>query len=170
LILQRLVWVSLMMAVLGAAPASAQGYQVQTWPVSKTVPDFTLKDLSGHTWQLRALKGRAVLVHFWASWCEPCLTEMPSLQAVAERLGSNKLVVLAVNFKQSSAAIDQFVQKSAFLLPVLPDPQGDLARQWGVKVFPTTVMVGVDGRVRAVLTGEMDWTSQEADKLLTALF
>ncbi len=166
----RLVWLSLMLAVWGAAPANAQGYQVQTWPARKAVPDVALKDLLGQIWSLKSLKGRAVLLNFWASWCEPCLAEMPSLQAVAQRLGPDKLVVLAVNFKQSRAAIDQFVQKTAVQLTVLPDPQGDLARQWGVKTFPTTVMIGVDGRVKAVLTGELDWTSQEADKLLTTLF
>jgi thiol-disulfide isomerase/thioredoxin len=161
----------LVLLALGIAlPAAAQGYQVQAWPAVQRVPEFALADMSGHVWRLHDLKGRAVLINFWASWCEPCLNEMPSLQTVADLYGPDKLVVLAVNFKQSGPTIQNFVQKTALQLPVLPDPQGLVARQWGVKAFPTTVLVAADGKVRAVVQGEVDWTGQPASRLLQSLF
>lgn len=163
------LWLALL--ALGATfPAAAQGYQVRAWPAAQSVPEFTARDMSGHVWRLQDLKGRAVLINFWASWCEPCLNEMPSLQTVAELYGSDKLVVLAVNFKQSNPTIQNFVQKTALQLPVLPDPQGVVARQWGVKAFPTTILVAADGKVRAVVQGELDWTGQAASRLLQGLF
>lgn len=161
----------LALLALGAVtPAAAQGYQVRAWPAAQRLPEFAVSDMSGHVWRLSELKGRAVLLNFWASWCEPCLNEMPSLQTVAELYGPDKLLVLAVNFKQSNPTIQNFVQRTALQLPVLPDPQGLLARQWGVKAFPTTVMVAADGKVRAVVQGELDWTGQAASHLLQALF
>jgi thiol-disulfide isomerase/thioredoxin len=168
---RRLLSLGLTVLALGAGlPAAAQGYQVRTWPAGQSVPEFAARDMSGHLWRLHDLKGRAVVINFWASWCEPCLNEMPSLQTVAELYGPDKLVVLAVNFKQSNPTIQNFVQKTALQLPVLPDPQGMLARQWGVKAFPTTVLVAADGKVRAVVQGEVDWTGQPASRLLQALF
>lgn len=150
-------------------PVAAQGYQVRPWPVDQPVPELAARDLAGHLWRLSDLKGRAVLINFWASWCEPCLAEMPSLQALAQQGGTEKLLVLAVNFKQSRPAIDLFVQKTAFQWPVLPDPQGLIARQWGVKVFPTTVLVAANGTVRGQVQGELDWTSLPAQAMLQTL-
>jgi len=168
---RRLLTFGLTVLALGAAlPAAAQGYQVRAWPARQSVPEFATRDMTGHLWRLRDLKGRAVLINFWASWCEPCLNEMPSLQTVAELYGPDTLVVLAVNFKLSIPTIQNFVQKTALQLPVLPDPQGLVARQWGVKAFPTTVLVAADGKVRSVVQGEVDWTDQPASRLLQALF
>ena len=156
---------------LGAActPAQAQGYDLTPWVPGKPRPDLAATDLQGQRWTWADLRGRAVLPNFWASWCEPCRAEMPSLQTLAELYGPDRLVVLAVNFKESNTTIERYVQRSALNLPVLPDPDGAMARQWGVKVFPTTVLVGADGRVRAVLRGELDWTSQAAARLVEPL-
>jgi len=156
--------------VLAGPLQAAPGYDVQPWRASQPQPGLALADLQGQVWRLEALKGRVVLVNFWASWCPPCLAEMPSLQTLSEVYGPDKLVVLAVNFKQSRPSIEQFVQKTALQLPVLPDPQGQLARQWGVKVFPTTILIDARGQVRAVVRGEMDWTSAEAERMLAPLF
>lgn len=125
--------------------------------------------MDGKVWKLKDLRGRAVLLNFWASWCEPCRAEMPSLQALAEREGAQRLVVLAINLKEPAEAIQRFVQGTQLRLPVVPDPQGDMARAWGVSVFPSTVLVGADGRVRAVVRGELDWTGATAQGLVAPL-
>ena len=147
----------------------AQGFEVLPWPAKKPMPVFEATDLNGKVWRLSDLRGRAVLVNFWASWCEPCRAEMPSLQALAQHHGPENLLVLAVNFKEPLPSVQRFVQQSALILPVFLDPQGTIARQWGVTVFPSTVLLGADGRVQGVLRGELDWTAAQAARLLAPL-
>ena len=167
------VWLLGLLVMTAALPwrfAYAQGVVFQPWRVHVDPPAFAQADMQGQLWRLSNLKGRAVLINFWASWCAPCLAEMPSLQTLAELYGPEKLTVLTVNFKQSVPVIEDFVNKTALHLPVLPDPHGQMAREWGVKVFPSTVLLGADGRVRGVLRGELDWTSADANRLLQPLF
>ncbi len=160
---------SLLLAGLAASlPAHAQ-HEVTAWPARTPLPPIEALDLDGKTWRLAALQGRAVLLNFWASWCEPCRAEMPSLQALAQLEGEGRLVVLAVNHKESAATIARYVQTTQLSLPVLPDPQGALARQWGISVYPSTVLMGADGRVRSVVRGELDWTGEAARKLIGPL-
>jgi thiol-disulfide isomerase/thioredoxin len=148
-----------------AAPELA--YTVSAWQGS--TPPLQALDTSGKTWQLDALKGRAVLINFWASWCEPCRAEMPTLQQVADLYGPDKLLVLALNFKEHPNRAVQFAAQTGLSLPVLLDPQGQTARAWGVKVFPTTVLIDRQGRARQRVQGELDWTGAPAAKLIDAL-
>jgi thiol-disulfide isomerase/thioredoxin len=153
---------------LTASGLQAQGFEVSPWPARKAVPQLYASDLQGRAWRLSDLRGKAVLINFWASWCAPCQAEMPSLQSLAR--GSDTLVVLAVNFKEAAPVAQRFVQRTGLDLPVLLDPDGAIARQWQVKVFPTTVLVGADGRVQAVVRGELDWTGPQAAALVKPLF
>jgi thiol-disulfide isomerase/thioredoxin len=156
-------------ALLAGPVALAQGYEVLPWGARKPVPSLEGTDLTGRVWRLADLRGKAVLINFWASWCEPCRAEMPTLQTLAQFYGPDQLVVLAVNFKESATAAQRHVQRSDLRLPVLLDPQGAIARQWGATVFPSTVLVGADGQVRGTVRGQMDWSGQEAAKLVEPL-
>ena len=160
---------TLLLIVLAVSGARAQGHEVLPWPAGKPVPALTATDLNGRVWRLSELRGKAVLINFWASWCEPCRAEMPSLQDLVQQLGPAQLVVLAVNFKESAQTVRRFAQRSYLALPVLLDVDGAIARQWGAKVFPTTVLIGADVRVRAVVRGEVDWAGEEAASLVHAL-
>ena len=155
------------LAALVSAPALSQGFDASPWrgPLSAV----KLTDLQGKTWTEADLKGRAVLLNFWASWCEPCRSEMPSLQTLAEFHGPDKLLVLAINFKEPAQRAQRFVQGADLRLPVLLDTEGQLARQWEVKVFPTTFLIDRRGQPRQRIRGELDWTSPQADKLVSAL-
>lgn len=156
------------LAALAAEPESATGYEVQAWNPRKPVPTLQASDLNGKVWRLADLRGKVVLLNFWASWCEPCRAEMPSLQRLAAQ-HPHELVVLAVNFKESSTTVQQFVQRTGLTLPVLTDPQGGMARAWGITIFPSTVLMDADGRVRSVLRGELDWTGTDAGRLLAPM-
>ena len=139
------------------------------WPARQLIPVLQATDLNGQLWRLSDLRGTAVLINFWASWCEPCLAEMPSLQQLARQHGPDRLVVLAVNFKEPAITARRYVQSADLQLPVLLDPDGALARQWGVRVFPSTILVAADGRVRGVVRGELDWSGTAAAHLVAPL-
>lgn len=154
-----------------AAPASESArpaYQVVPWKAGAKVPPLEGTDLNGKLWRLQDLRGRAVLINFWASWCEPCRAEMPSLQALAAH-NPGKLVMLAVNLKESEPTITRFVQRTGLGLPVLRDADGALARAWGVSIYPSTVLIDSRGRVKSVVRGEVDWAGPEARALVAPL-
>ena len=151
----------------GAQPAAAPAYQVSPW--RGPLPALGLVDTTGKTWQTSDLQGRAVLLNFWASWCPPCRAEMPSLQAVATLYGPDQLLVLAVNFKETASRAIKFASTTGVSLPVLLDSDGKFAAQHFVKVFPTTLTLDFKGRPQQRVTGEVDWTSREAESLITGL-
>ena len=150
--------------------ARAEGYEVTRWPPGLAVPPLQATDLQGKVWRLADLRGRAVLLNFWASWCEPCRAEMPTLQQLAEFYGPEKLVVLAINFKEGARKITQYVQSTGMNLPVLLDTSGEIARQWGASVFPTTILIDAEGRPRQRVRGEVDWSGRAAASLVEPLF
>jgi thiol-disulfide isomerase/thioredoxin len=154
--------------VLAGAARAADPSPIAPWPAGRAVPSLQLADLQGRPWAL-PLQGKAVALNFWASWCEPCRSELPSLQQLAD-FYADRLTVLALNFKERAATAQRFVQRGGFSLPVLLDPQGEAARRYEVKVFPTTILYGADGRPRWRVQGELDWTGKEALALVEGLW
>jgi thiol-disulfide isomerase/thioredoxin len=157
------------LAAAGSGPAWAADFEVSRWPANEPAPPLQSTDLAGRTWRLAELRGRAVLLNFWASWCPPCRAEMPSLQDMAEIYGPDKIVALSINFKESRATAARFAQASALSLPVLLDPDGSVAREWGARVFPTTVLIDSAGRPRQRIRGEVEWGSPTAERLIAPL-
>jgi thiol-disulfide isomerase/thioredoxin len=151
----------------GAQGLTGPAYEVSKW--SGPLAAFKLVDTTGKTWTAADLKGQAVLLNFWAGWCEPCRAEMPTLQQIADFYGADKLLVLAVNFKEQAARAIRFAQSTGVTLPVLLDLDGQAARLWGVKVFPTTLTLDSRGQPRHRVQGEVDWTGSAAEKLISEL-
>lgn len=150
-----------------AAPPS-NGYQVLALSPRVPAGAFPSVDINGRALTTGAGKP-VVLLNFWASWCPPCLAEMPSLEVLSQREGPQRLRVVAVNFKESSASVQGFVERNGVGLPVALDPQGEIAKRWGVKVFPSTVVLDASGRARWLVRGEFDWAGPEAVALLNPL-
>ncbi len=162
--------VALLLFVGLAAPAArAQGYEVLPWPAGRSVPDTIGADLQGNPQHWPAMQGKAVLVNFWASWCEPCVAELPSLQALQNQYGMDALVVLAVNVKESAATVQRFLSRNTVPPSVSLDREGTVARAWGANIFPTTVLIGADGQVKGVVRGGLDWQSPQAIALIAPL-
>jgi len=129
------------------------------WPRGQATPELGLPDLDGRPWHWRDVRGAPVLLNFWASWCEPCRAEMPSLELAAERFTRQGLRVLAINFRETDQALQRYLNAYPSGLTVLRDREGSVARRFGVRVFPTTVLVDARHQVQAVVQGEVDWTS-----------
>ncbi len=160
----------LALALAGAAvPAHARGYDVAPWPAGQPAPALQALDMQGRTWTLAGLRGRAVVLNFWATWCPPCRAEMPSLQQLGEIYGPEQLQVLALNVGEGPRRIAQYLQASGLNLTVLLDPRSQLARAWGANVLPTTVLIDATGRPRHFVRGEVDWSGREAQALIEPL-
>ena len=116
-------------------------------------PDFTLTNLDGKSVHLRDFRGRVVLINFWATWCEPCRTEMPILQSayrVNQPLG---LEILAVNFDEPRGEVQEFRDHMFLGFTMLLDPGGVIQRLYRVSGYPTTFLVDREGVIRAQHVG-----------------
>ena len=160
-------WLALLLAGAPLLPARAQ-HRSSPWPADRPQPLLAAQDLLGKTWELAAFKGRVVLLNFWATWCGPCKEEMPTLQTLAEMEGDD-LAVLAIDVAEPVARVRRYLQATNLRLTVLRDPEGDIARAWGVSVFPTTVLIDTEGHARQVVLGAVDWTGPEAARWRQAL-
>jgi thiol-disulfide isomerase/thioredoxin len=145
-----------------AAAAGARAHQVVPWGAARPAPALSLPDLSGKLWELPALQGRPVVLNFWATWCEPCVEEIPSLEALAKRHASDSLVVLMVNYQEAEAGIRRFLERVPLDLPVLLDRDGAATKAWTPRVFPTTALIDRSGRPRQLVVGAVDWSGEGA--------
>jgi thiol-disulfide isomerase/thioredoxin len=142
---------------------------VRPWPADRPVPVLDLVDLDGKRWRLDALAGQVVVLNFWATWCEPCRLEMPSLAAMAARRRGEGVVVAAVNYLEAPEVIRRFLERAPFKPPILLDSDGDATVAWTPRVFPSTVLIGRNGRPAQTVVGELNWESAEARALLDPL-
>ena len=163
----RREWLALA-ASIGVPAALADTPKPQPWPRSKRQPNLTLPMLDGEPWKLSGQAGQAVLLNFWASWCEPCRAEMPALQRLSARYAQAGLQVLAVNFRESPDTVRRFVANTGMGLPVLMDADGSAAKSLGIGIFPTTVVIDRRGRIRFTVTGECAWDQEPATGWLRA--
>lgn len=118
-------------------------------------PDFTLNTLEGETVTLSALRGQAVIVNIWASWCLPCRAEMPALQTVYDEYADQGLALLAVNAtsQDSVSAAVGFIDELGLDFPVLLDTDGDVGRMYQVSALPSTFFISPDGTIAEVVIG-----------------
>lgn len=110
--------------------------------------DFTLKDLSGQSWQLKALKGKVVLVNFWATWCPPCRKEMPDLEALYNRFRGDGLVVLAISDEEESK-VQTFINTQRYTYPILLDPADMVNKRFLIQGIPKSLVYDRTGRLVA---------------------
>ncbi len=131
------------------------------------LPPFTLADPQGQQLRMPGLKGKPVLVNLWATWCAPCIAELPTLNALAGRADTG-LTVLTISQDMGDAAkVEAFLKQRGFAqLPAWLDPKGDLAFHYGVQTLPATILYDAEGREVWRYTGGKDWAGAEAAKLL----
>ena len=151
-----------------AASQEPSGFDVQPLPAGQPSPTFDAIDMQGVRWRSADLRGQAVVLNYWASWCEPCRAEMPSLEKLAQG-GTGRLRVITINFKESPRTISQFKEQIQLQLPVVIDADGALAKTYGVRIFPSTVLIDSQGKVRSVVRGNLDWAGPQGQRLISPL-
>jgi thiol-disulfide isomerase/thioredoxin len=149
-----------------ALPAAAE--ELKPWAGGAT-PPLELADLRGKKHSLADYRGKVVLVNFWATWCEPCRAEMPSMERLRVSLAERPFAVLAVNLAEPESRIAKFLDTVPVGFPILLDRDTKTTRAWQAKVLPATYIVGPDGAIRYRHVGELDWSKPEVRKLILGL-
>lgn len=132
------------------------------WPA----PDFSLTDTSGRSWKLSELKGKAVFLNFWATWCPPCRQEMPSMELLNRDMASKGLQMLTVLTNDDPAVADRLIRGKGWTFPVLVDPNGAVANAYGITGVPETFIIDMNGILREKFIGGYHWDSQSAKDMI----
>jgi len=129
-----------------------------------------LENMKGGKTNIRELKGKVVLVNFWASWCPPCVHEMPSMQKLNQLFSNKPFEILAVNMAEDKEVIQQFLQEKVKVdFPILLDRDGAALKRWKVFAFPTSYIIGKQGKIRLALFGSIDWMKADVVKKIKKL-
>jgi peroxiredoxin len=141
--------------------------------VGHPLPDFTLPDLQGHTVQLSALRGEVVFINIWATWCPPCVEEMPTIQQLYDRLHAHGLEVLAISIDTlGTQVVGPFMQRHQLTFPALLDPTSSIERLYRIGGVPESFIVDKGGRLVEKVVGPRDWSHPQViamfERLLAA--
>ena len=153
---------------LGILGFTANAGELKSWTGGAT-PPLALQDLSGKSHDLADYRGKVVLVNFWATWCEPCRAEMPSIDRLRRSLKGRPFEVLAVNLAEPLSRIEKYLDTLPLGFPVLRDRDSAASKAWKAKLLPASYLVGRDGRIRYVAYGELDWESEPVRKRVNEL-
>jgi peroxiredoxin len=134
----------------------------------KAAPDFTLLNTDGQQVSLQQYRGKVVFLNFWATWCKPCTTEMPAMQASYDRLREKGFVVLAINELEDVAKVREHIRSYQHTFPVLLDQDNKVANLYGVFGLPVSVFIDAEGRVQEYIKGGL-LTEQRIDDVVARL-
>ena len=158
----------LVTVALGAALAGGLFFLARRGP--KLAPDFAVTDLQGRTVRLSALRGKVVVLNMWATWCAPCVEEMPSMERLWTTLQGDGFALLAVSQDEEGRhAVEPFVEKMRLTFPVLLDPEHEVGDRYGVWGYPETFVIDRNGYVVERVIGPRDWAAPAAIAALRTL-
>lgn len=159
----------LIAATLAAVAPGLRAAELKRWKGKPAAPPIELLTVEGTPFSLQQLRGKVVLVNFWATWCEPCVTEMPALQRLRDQLAASGFEVLAVNYQEGPARISAFTQTMNLNLPAVRDTDGSVARNWGARIFPASFLLDRSGNIRYAISGAADWTGPKMVSTIRSL-
>jgi peroxiredoxin len=136
--------------------AACSGGQSAMPKVGQAAPDLTVTSLDGATIKLSELRGKVVLLNFWATYCDPCRAEMPAMEKVYKEVVDKGGTVVAVDQKESGATVSKFVTEFGLTFPVALDEKGAAAAVYGVQYMPTSFFLDKEGIVRYMKVGQME--------------
>jgi peroxiredoxin len=133
-------------------------------------PNFQLRDMNGQAVSLSDLRGKIVLVNFWATWCGPCRIEMPAMERLYRTYDRKDFEILAVSTDAQGVAVTRpFQQENQLTFPILHDADFRVGLSYGARTLPMTFMVDRQGIVRQQIFGARDWEAPEAHQLIQML-
>jgi peroxiredoxin len=141
---------------------------LESLQIGQAMPDFTLADQNGSdvTFSRIATGKKLTVVNFWASWCAPCRLEMPNFDKLYKTRSKDGLLILAIDEDEETAKMDAYLKEKPLSFPILMDKDGALMKRWGGRAFPTTIVVGADGKIQAVDEGVQQYLQYMVDDAL----
>ena len=131
---------------------------------------FDLQDLAGISHSLDAYRGSVVFLNFWATWCAPCRTEMPAMQALHERLAAGTdFAMIAINLQEDAGRVQRFAEEMELSFQILLDSSGEIAAAYGARTLPMSYIVDKDGSILARIIGIRSWDHPEFEQLFRTL-
>ena len=132
-------------------------------------PALDLADVTGRQVRYDDYRGKVTVVNFWASWCGPCVEEIPALNRLRERMSDSAFELVSVDYAEDKERVEAFLEEVKVDFPVLLDSDGRTAARWGALVFPSTFVIGPDGRIVYGVNGAIHWDSDEVVGTLRGL-
>jgi peroxiredoxin len=172
LIMKSVKKISLIVAfiLLTAMGAYSPADSDKSPPVIEKAADFSLKDPRGGAVSLSSMRGKVVLLNFWATWCPPCISEMPSLNKLYQELRPRGFEVVAVSLDKSAENVREYVSKKGFKFLVLIDESNTVSRRYKVFSTPTTFLIDRKGNIVERFYGEYDWQDPDVKAKIEKLF
>jgi len=128
--------------------------------VGNLAPNFQLDNLEGESVSLSDFRGKPVMLNFWATWCPPCVSEMPYIQQMYEEWRDKGLILLVIHMGGSPSQVKEFLQSHNLSLPVLLDINQDVAQKYGIQYIPTTFFIDKDGIIQEKIIGAFSGKAQ----------
>lgn len=150
------------------APALTYGATLEPYSANEERL-FTLPNLKDETYSLTDYRGKVVLVNFWASWCPPCIHEMPVLKKLKQSLAGKPFEILALNVGEKKYKVRKFTNMIKLELPVLLDTSSETFNTWQVKTLPTSFLIDATGTVRYRVLGNPGWDTAETKNIIDKL-
>ena len=142
---------------------------LQPYPGNTGAHPLELRDIDGNSHRLQDYRGKVVVLNFWATWCPPCVEEIPSLGRLQQAFAEDDLVVLSVDIGESKKEVQAFLQQVPADFPVLLNPDGSTVKQWKVIAFPTTFIIDRDGIIKLAYFGGLEWDNPNVVRQLQGL-
>jgi peroxiredoxin len=174
---RRIAWGFIaLVTLLGAAEPGLppgkdllEALNLSDYPPGTKPPEFSALPPEGGTVSLAGLRGRVVLLNFWATWCQECRPEMPVLEQLHRDFASQGLTVLGVNAREGAPAVRAYAKELELTFPLVLDPKGEINASYGVIGLPTTFLIARDGRAVALAIGARDWGGAQGRAMIRAL-
>jgi len=142
---------------------------LQPYPEDIKAPALKLENINGKKYKLEDHRGKVIVINFWATWCPPCVREIPSLGRLQKAFSKKDLVILSVDVGESKKEVDAFLKQVPAEFPVLLDPEGSTVKQWKIIAFPTTFVIDQNGIIRLAYYGALEWDNSNVIKQLQDL-
>ena len=159
-----------LLALLAVISGPLQAAELKPYKGSMLATDFTLKDMQGDTHRLSSYRGNVVLINFWATWCPPCVEELPSMQRLQNMYKGKPFTILTIDVGEPADLIQPFLEKvDATELTVLLDKDGTSHKDWKIYVFPTNFLLDKSGNISHAGVGALNWDEPAVTSIIDQL-